>query len=244
PDPAAEAKALPSWSASSRQDASPVRPLTDFMDLGRIFATPHSANDVAQIWIAYHAAKTGGTGRGFVAAVVPVAAYEQLLASASQFAAFVLPLKRAGTLADSSSSDQGGHEFYYLEWAQYDAPRRLDSVGTEGKASPRISTAIFTSLAEYKLRQDFAQPHLALTFHTELARSHGLVLMRGELTPSIAGADSFLLTQEDAQTLCVLMQKFYLPTMQNDARCNLLRTFHTHPAEFKWEELVEQSALY
>ena len=209
------------------------------MDLGRIFGTPHTPNDIAQIWTAYHAAKTGGTGRGYVSAVVPVAAYEQLMSVASKFPTFVVPLQRPAPPDAPEGTD--AHEFFYLQWSVYDAPRRLDQ-GVE--SNPRVSTAIFTSLAEYKLRQDFAQPHLALTFHTELARSHGLVLMRGELTPSTAAADKFVLAQEDAQTLCVLMQKFFLPAMRDEKQEDLLRVFHERPQDFTWEELIRQSKLY
>ena len=45
---------------------------------------------------------------------------------------------------------------------------------------------MYTPLAEYKLRQLFAQPTLILTHYTDLANSHGLVLMRGDITPSAA----------------------------------------------------------
>ena len=45
---------------------------------------------------------------------------------------------------------------------------------------------MYTPLAEYKLRHLFAQPKLILTHYTDLANSHGLVLMRGDITPSEA----------------------------------------------------------
>jgi ATP synthase F1 complex assembly factor 1 len=45
---------------------------------------------------------------------------------------------------------------------------------------------MYTPLAEYKLHQLFAQPTLILTHYTDLANSHGLVLMRGNIMPSVA----------------------------------------------------------
>lgn len=43
---------------------------------------------------------------------------------------------------------------------------------------------MYTPLAEYKLRQSFAQPTLILTHYTDLSDSHGIVLMRGDITTS------------------------------------------------------------
>ena len=44
------------------------------------------------------------------------------------------------------------------------------------------TTVLFTPLAEYKLRQEYAQPVLILTHYTDLALSKGIVLLRGEVT--------------------------------------------------------------
>lgn len=68
---------------------------------------------------------------------------------------------------------------------------------------PPPSTVLFTPLAEYKTRAAYAQPYLILTHWTDLASSHGLVLMRGEISDNVA------LSETDAQLLAVRLQLFY-----------------------------------
>jgi ATP synthase mitochondrial F1 complex assembly factor 1 len=107
--------------------------------------------------------------------------------------------------------------------------------------NPRLATVIFTPLLEYKLRQTFATPYLVLTFYSDLASSHGLVLMRGEITPSAAKESAtghYLLSQHDAQLLAHGLQRFYLRG-SNEEREKLLSDFHERPDTFKWEELLK-----
>jgi ATP synthase F1 complex assembly factor 1 len=109
--------------------------------------------------------------------------------------------------------------------------------------NPRLATAIFTPLLEYKLRQTFATPYLVLTFYPELASSHSLVLMRGEITPSSATKSTtgdHLLSQHDAQLLAHGLQRFYLWGSSKE-REKLLSDFHERPDVFKWEELLKHA---
>lgn len=160
-------------------------------------------------------------------------------------------MPRTQTTAPEGES-QEAHEFYFLQWSHYNAPpvpspNDLDiftppkMTQTDTKNSP-ISTVLFTPLAEYKLRQSFATPHLVLTFYTDLESTHGTVLMRGDITPSTTpgGDGRYLLSQLDAQLLTVALQKYYLwsdskGSMQGAA---LLKLFHEKPEEFKWEDLL------
>jgi len=145
------------------------------------------------------------------------------------------------------------YEFYMLQWDIYHAPPPpLASPDLfapeippkeEQHSNPRLATAIFTPLLEYKLRQTFATPYLVLTFYSELASSHGLVLMRGEVTPCAAAATNsttgdHLLSQNDAQLLAHGLQRFYL-WGSSEEREKLLRDFHERPGTFKWEELLQ-----
>jgi ATP synthase F1 complex assembly factor 1 len=153
---------------------------------------------------------------------------------------------------DEPSEANRAHEFYVLQWDFYHAPPQppasLDPFSPQGSpkgdtptTNPRLATAIFTPLLEYKLRQTFATPYLVLTFYSELASSHGLVLMRGEITPSAAkesATGDFLLGQRDAQLLAHGLQRFYL-WGSSEEREKLLRDFHERPDEFKWEELLK-----
>ncbi|KAG8709646.1 hypothetical protein FRC08_018205 [Ceratobasidium sp. 394] len=104
-------------------------------------------------------------------------------------------------------------------------------------ASPPLTPAQL----EYKHRQSFAAPHLALTFYTDLTASHGSVLLRGEITPAQQGEGRWMLSQAEAQALVVAMQRFYLPG--NEEAEKLLRCFHERPEKFKWEKLLELSDI-
>jgi len=106
------------------------------------------------------------------------------------------------------------------------------------------------------MRSSFATPYLTLTFYTDLASSHGTVLMRGEITPAAAsvvtGASDLtgrhMLSQEDAQLLAMEVQKFYLwgeGAKEGKGREaeRLLKVFHEQPEAFKWEELLRHAEI-
>ena len=183
-----------------------------------------------------------------------------MLVVARSYPQFILPLSR-----QSSEGQEGekAYEFYMLQWDTYDPPpspsastdpfvgkagekAEAPSTGAPSSSSasslPRTATAIFTPLGEYKLRQAFATPHLALTFYPDLSDTHNLVLLRGELTPRTSAPDQYLLSQQDAQLLVMGLQRFYLWSTAEGSgseHATLLRTFHERPEEFKWEELVK-----
>lgn len=159
-------------------------------------------------------------------------------------------MRRPTQDTDASMTNESAYEFYYMEWAFHGAPpdprTRVDPFAApKPSANPQTSTVMFTPLQEYKLRQSFATPYLVLTHYTELAESHGVVLMRGEITPASSGAGAgdgrFMLSQEDAHLLGLSVQKFYLWGGGEDTRTKLLKSFHETPAEFKWEELLEHA---
>ena len=180
-----------------------------------------------------------------------------MLSVAQRYPQFVLPIPRARatTMDDTDeghSESNTAYEFYLLQWDFYHAPHpplvSLDPFspqilpkGDKPTTNPRLATAIFTPLLEYKLRQTFATPYLVLTFYSELASSHGLVLMGGEITPSAAketAAGDYLLSQRDAQLLAHGLQRFYL-WGSSEEREKLLSDFHERPDAFKWEELLK-----
>jgi ATP synthase F1 complex assembly factor 1 len=153
---------------------------------------------------------------------------------------------------DDRSEANAAYEFYVLQWDFYHAPPtpsasfdllspQSSPKGDMPTTNPRLATAIFTPLLEYKLRQTFATPYLVLTFYSELASSHDLVLMRGEITPSAAkesATGDYLLSQHDAQLLAHGLQRFYL-WGSSEEREKLLSDFHERPDAFKWEELLK-----
>ena len=186
---------------------------------------------------------------------------------------FVVPVPREGSSATSPEGEEGdtAHEFYFLQWDFHAPPsppsatlfEQLSRAPPTGDttALPQTATVLFTPLQEYKLRQSFSTPYLILTFYPDFAQTHGLVLLRGEITPSAATAATtpaqdtrttrFLLSQVDAQLLAMGVQKFYLwgnasgdDGHGGDRRAEkLLKQFHEKTEEFCWQDLLEYARL-
>jgi ATP synthase F1 complex assembly factor 1 len=185
-----------------------------------------------------------------------------MITVSAKYPVFVVPVLRMKNDPEGEVEAERAHEFYFLQWGFHGAPPAPSGVddpfctSNAVSSSPQISTILFTPLQEYKMRAAFATPYLVLTFYTDLVTSHGIVLMRGEITPStastVAGAAEsegrHLLNQEDAQLLAMQVQKFYLWGEANNEEKGregerLLKEFHEKPQEFKWEELLKHGDL-
>ncbi|CCM01280.1 uncharacterized protein FIBRA_03329 [Fibroporia radiculosa] len=239
---------------STRRDSSPVKPLNSILNLEKLLRTPHTSEQLSVLWRAYHSSRSGGTGRGFLSACVPVDKYEKMLGVATRYPSFVVPIPRLNAQANETEQgeDQPAYEFYFMEWGFHGAPPSIStdifSKDSQISSNPQTSTILFTPLQEYKLRGSFATPYLALTHYTDLAKSHGVVMLRGEITPSTANVSTgatvtddgrYLLCQQDAQLLAIAIQKFYLWNEGENERTALLQAFHDNPEGFKWEDLLK-----
>ncbi|KAH0838632.1 ATP11 protein-domain-containing protein [Lanmaoa asiatica] len=227
-------------------------------------ATPHTSSQISALWTAYHASRTKGTGRGYICASIPLESYNAMARVAKKYPVFVVPVPRESTL-DSRTGESTGtaHEFFFLQWDFHPAPpapsvtepNPFEPV-TSGSSChiPESSTVLFTPLQEYKLRTSFATPYLVLTFYTDMSQSHGIVLLRGEITPSSTSAavrpgqeppERFLLNQVDAQLLAMGLQRFYLWGEGRKDRGltaeALLKQFHEEPEKFSWQDLLKSS---
>ena len=244
-----------------------TQPLSSILNVPKLLATPHTPSQLSALWTAYHASRSGGTGRGFICASLPLESYNTMMAIAKKYSVFVLPVPRQSepVAPTEGTTPQSAHEFYFLQWDFHPSPPQPSAAepdpfnpATSDNTLPQVSTVLFTPLQEYKLRNSFATPYLVLTFYTDLSSSHGLVLLRGEITPSAATAappnvpdtmERYLLTQMDAQLLAMGVQKFYLwgERKEADARGSaaeqLLRQFHENPQDFDWHELLKHSAV-
>ncbi|KAJ7124773.1 ATP11 protein-domain-containing protein, partial [Mycena crocata] len=246
-----------------RKDSSPVKPLSSILNIPRILASPHTAQQISALWTVYHASRSHGTGRGYLCASIPLDLYAKMATAAARYPIFVVPLRRSqddSTLHVEGEAD-AAHEFHFLQWAFHDAPPVPSPSDTDlfappaknaspSRPNPQTSTVMFTPLQEYKLRGSFAAPYLVLTIYTDFAQSHGVVLLRGEITPSAAagsvGVDGrYLLRQEDAHRLSMSVQKFYFWDAGVDAehleREELVKAFHEKPDQFEWEELLKHA---
>ncbi|KAG0638878.1 ATP11 protein-domain-containing protein [Tuber brumale] len=144
-------------------------------------------------------------------AVIPKDSYARLEESARQYPMFILPLLR----------DKGA-EMHFLQWSF---------------PTPRTSTIIFTSLAEYKLRGEFAVPHTTLSHHLELAEDRGIVLAQGVVTPDRG------VTADDARWLVMALQRFYGALESEESgvrRKRLLEMFSKGDGGFKVESLIDE----
>lgn len=178
-----------------------------------------------------------------------------MLDVASKYPRFVIPVPRDNAQFGDGSK-QPAYEFYLMEWGFHGPPpepSRSDDPFAQSKPSsnPQTSTILFTPLQEYKQRTSFATPYLVVTHYTDLAKTHGVVLLRGELTPSTAAAapspvanedgGRYMLSQQDAQLLAIHVQRFYLWNEGSEERAALLKAFHETPADFKWEDLLKHT---
>lgn len=173
------------------------------------------------------------------------------MARGKKYPVFILPLTVKSEVESGGEAERAA-EFYFMQWAFHEPPPHpstspLDPFSTISAATPPsnasaplppISTILFTTLQEYKLRGSFAQPRLILTLYTDLAASHDIVLIRGEITPSQSHS-GYLLTQLDAQLLVIALQRFYVPAMADETAFGLLKAFHESPDEFDHKKLVD-----
>ncbi|KAI1849223.1 hypothetical protein JX265_008634 [Neoarthrinium moseri] len=167
--------------------------------------------ELSAIWRLRHASNPSS-----LCAVIPAATYKALEATARQHPTFVLPVPRA----------EAGAEIHFLQWV-FDA-------------ESKTSTVLFTQLAEYKVRGEWAQPHTSVTHYwdPEVADNQGVALMAGNV---VDGRGANL---QDAQWLVMLMQRFYGAegAAGSGEKRKLLEEFAKGAnGEFSVEKLLEES---
>lgn len=171
--------------------------LKDIIDVERIAADDPAT--ITQLWTQYHTLKNK------LSAVIPAKQYAEMVTKAREYPQFLLPLPRTivGSLdGDTANVAPGerkdGYEMQYMEWGFLPKGTPVHAKDGSNSALPAAeamtaeerelverappSTVLFTPLAEYKLRQEYAQPVLVVSHFTDLALSKGIVLLRGEVT--------------------------------------------------------------
>lgn len=196
-----------------------VQTLESFLDLSKVQTL--SQQEIEALWRVRHA----GNPQGLHFAV-PAHTFSQLLRSAKQHPSFVLPVPReipADTETaspDAQGQTQQAVELHYLQFAH---PHN------------HTTTLMFTTLAEFKLKGEFASPHTTVTFHQELADSHNLVLGQG-LVMEKRG-----ISLDDARWLVMCMQKFYVQTEEGKGRSELLNMFTRGDSAFEVQRLIDEA---
>ncbi|KAI9808313.1 MAG: hypothetical protein M1825_004770 [Sarcosagium campestre] len=162
--------------------------------------------EVEYIWRLRHASSPQS-----LCAVIETPTYERMAQAAAKHPQFILPLPREGQ----------GAEIHFLQWTF---------------PTPETSTILFTHLAEYKLRGEFAQPHTTVTHHLELAAPKGLVLLQGSVMEGRG------VTADEARWLLMCLQRFYGVTDgREQCRKRLMEQFSKGDSQFKVEELLEEA---
>lgn len=208
-----------SASPASSKPPPGVKTLDSFLAHDKIKSLP--AKEIQVLWRLRHASNPQS-----VHFSLPSATFAALLATAKRHPSFILPLPRevpADQLPDAdldAARPQTAAELHYLQFAHPHA---------------NTTTLLFTSLAEYKLRGEFASPHTTITFHSELAHSHDLVLGQGTVVEGRGVA------VDEARFLVMCMQKFYVVNDEGKARGELLEMFTRGDGRFKVERLLEEA---
>lgn len=208
----------PQNSSTSPPPPPGVKTLNSFLDLDKVRGLPEK--EVQALWRLRHASNPQS-----IHFAVPASVFRSLLQSAKQHPSFVLPVPREIPVEDESSVKDGAKtqqaaELHYLQFAH-----------------PHIDTTtlLFTSLAEFKLRGEFANPHTTVTFHQELADSHDLVLGQGMVIENKG------VSVDEARWLVMCMQKFYVQSEEGKGRGELLNMFTKGDSGFQVERLIDEA---
>ncbi|KZM23228.1 uncharacterized protein EKO05_0008310 [Ascochyta rabiei] len=195
-----------------------IKTLASFLDVSKISSLPEK--EIQTLWRLRHASNPQS-----IHFSVPASTFSSLLQTAKQHPAFVLPVPREIPVEQQEGGQANGQtqqaaELHYLQFAH-----------------PHVDTTtlLFTSLAEFKLRGEFASPHTTITFHQELADSHNLVLGQG-LVMEDRG-----IKVDEARWLVMCMQKFYVQSEEGRGRGELLKQFTSGDAGFKVERLIDEA---
>lgn len=158
-------------------------------------------------------------------AVIKSDVYDKIIRNVKKNPVFVLPLPREINADDNDKSNGDmGMELHYIQW-QF--------------VSPYTTHCIITSLAEYKLHNEFSRPHTIFQFHSELSKDRNIIFMNGKVE-----SGSNISTQE-AQLLLLNIQRFYgamgEETPISKQRVKLLKDFTCGSSEFDVNTLISLS---
>ncbi|KAL9113762.1 MAG: hypothetical protein Q9227_002207 [Pyrenula ochraceoflavens] len=226
PSPQPPRHATDSRSSDSSQPKTGIKPLSSYLDLGKIQTLPEKEIEV--LWRLRHASDPSS-----LCATIPLDTYNRISKTAQQHPQFILPLPRqTDSQATDSQTANTAADIHFLQWA-FHPPASPSALNTH------TSTVLFTHLASYKLHGAYAQPHTTLTHHLDLADSHGIVLLRGQVVPDRG------VSVEEGRWLVMCLQRFYDFEVQGGQnKGKLLKSFSEGRGGedgFKVEALMEEA---
>lgn len=207
--------------ASSSSSSSDAPSKSGVKPLSAILDLPKARTlpvpELTAIWRLRHASDPNT-----LCAVIPQHTYESMEDVARRNPQFVLPVPHP----------EQGAEIHFLQWT-FDA-------------ATKTSTVLFTQLAEYKARGEFAVPHTTVTHHLDLLSEKRVVLMQGSVV-SDRGVQA-----EDARWLVMCLQRFYggwdgekaedgMGKDRAEDRRRLLEWFGKGDSRFSVDKLLEEA---
>src|SRR5579871_336903 len=116
-----------------------IKSLSSFIDIPKTLDLPQK--EIEYIWRLRHSSNPNS-----LCAIVPSNTYTTMAETARKHPQFILPLPRESE--DLQGRKQGGAEIHFMQWTF---------------PHPSTATVLFTHLAEYKLRGEYATPHTTIS---------------------------------------------------------------------------------
>ncbi|QLG73689.1 hypothetical protein HG535_0F02000 [Zygotorulaspora mrakii] len=199
--------------------ATPFKTFDSFLKLDKV--KDLSKQEIEFLWRAKWVNKDNS-----LCAVVPLDVFNKMVTKVRENPVFVLPLPRVitgGNEAEGANKEQGV-ELHYVQW---------QFVG------PNTTHCIITSLAEYKLHNEYSKPHTIFQFHSDLAKEKKCIFMNGQVEPDTN------VSLQDAQLLLLNVQRFYGAmgeiTPAARQRVQLLQDFTGGSSDFSVDKLISLS---
>jgi ATP synthase F1 complex assembly factor 1 len=153
-------------------------------------------------------------------AIAQAPTFEAMYKNARKYPTFVLPLPKENAQVEGEGEGTP-MEIHFVQWS---------FVG------PYTTHCMITTLMEYKLHKEYARPHTSISFHQELQKEKGVVLMHGHVDPDSA------ITTSEAQMLLLNVQRFYgafqTGSEVEKKRLQLLEAFNGGSNIFSMEECI------
>ncbi|KAL2131807.1 hypothetical protein VTI74DRAFT_4579 [Chaetomium olivicolor] len=171
--------------------------------------------ELSAIWRFHHSSKPNS-----LCAIIPAGTFAAMESLARANPQFVLPVPHP----------EQGAEMHFLQWTW--------------DAATQSATVLFTQLAEYKARGEFAAPHTTVTHYKDLAGEKGVVLMQGMVVEDRG------VKVDDARWLVMCLQRFYggwdgqggdVARERAEERRRLLEWFGKGDGRFSVERLMEEA---
>ncbi|KAH6650798.1 ATP11 protein-domain-containing protein [Chaetomium tenue] len=220
---------------TSRPPPTTPNPNTGIKPLSSILDLPKASHlpptELTAIWRLRHASQPNS-----LCAAIPTPTFTTMDALARTYPQFVLPVPHPSQ----------GAELHFLQWTW--------------DAATRSATVLFTQLAEYKARGEFAAPHTTVTHYLDLMHGPGKAAAVGEGEGEAVGEGVVLMQGtvmedrgvkvDDARWLVMCLQRFYggwdgaggeAGKVRAEERRRLLEWFGKGDARFSVEALLEEA---